>query len=377
MTATEDEGESFAAHVLNSVLQQNKVALTGVIFVSWIFVSMSWEFGKHSMLVAWAGVTSVMIVVRLLLHKSWLRKRDAGYLTSIQVLKRFQYGVAVSGILWGLIGSVFFVYSSQVHQAMSGVLLTGLCAGVVTAYSASRGASLVFIFSCIVPFRLSCLRTGNWELSLFALIYVATISQMAIMMAKVVATAYQGHTALEEQRNALLAVQTKLENALAAKGEFLATMSHEIRTPLNGVIGLTDLLLDTPLSEVQNEYALDTKECGESLLVLVNDILDLAKLEAGKLIIVTAPFDTERWLKSTMQLFRTAASDRGINLTLKVGSSVPQSLNGDSARLRQVLVNLVGNALKFTDTGEVEVCLSYANEEDDAPVFRIEVRDTG
>lgn len=137
------------------------------------------------------------------------------------------------------------------------------------------------------------------------------------------------------------------------KSEFLAVMSHELRTPMNGVIGMTGLLLDTPLNEEQREYANAIGDSGRALLDIINDILDFSKIEAGKLQLDPAPFEVEIMVNQVVGLLAPRARDKGLNLSATFGSGVPRSVEGDAGRLQQVLFNLVGNAIKFTDTGSI------------------------
>ena len=166
-------------------------------------------------------------------------------------------------------------------------------------------------------------------------------------------------------------------NANRAKSIFLANMSHDIRTPMSGVIGMSELLLDTSLTAEQRHQAQVILDSSRSLLTLLNDILDLSKLESGKLEIDQRDFDLFALLDAVMDTLSIPASSKRLEMGVIPGEGVPRWLHGDPVRLRQVLMNLVGNAVKFTDAGEVTVRVRLLSDDPDSIVMRFEVNDTG
>jgi signal transduction histidine kinase/CheY-like chemotaxis protein len=182
---------------------------------------------------------------------------------------------------------------------------------------------------------------------------------------------------LQQSREEIIAEKNKAEAASKAKSQFMAKMSHEIRTPMNGVLGMLGLLKGSPLAAEQLKMIRMAHDSAENLLEVINDILDFSKIEAGKLQLLPIYFKTSDLVNEVMDMYWAKVQDKSVRLVHTIDDSVPAAVKGDAARVRQILINLIGNAIKFTEQGEVSLGLSIAEKTSGHSVLRFEIRDTG
>ena len=331
---------------------------------------------------------------------------DAGAVRSFN--KWFVVGVLSAGAGWGAAGAFLFPPDDVVYQSFLSFVLAGITAASVTVYSPIKHALLLFLPVTLLPLAAShFIRADQIHIVMGAVVtcYMVFLYHLASIMheslMRSLALRFENKNLINELQDAkqlvedvnqklkteisvrnktaseLMKARDKAEQAARVKSDFLATMSHEIRTPMNGVLGMTELLMNTELTAKQFRFADTIRRSGEALPAIINGILDFSKIEAGELEIQHAVFDLRQLVEDTMTFFAESAHRKKIELVTIYPPEEHAAYRGDPERIRQLLMNLIANAIKFTDSGEILVKIASIQQSEESSTLKFEVTDTG
>ena len=348
-----------------------------------VVVALAWPDAPHDLLLGWGGA----VLLTALLRGAWIYVASRRRLSERAVRNGVRATVTMLAITWGVGGALVLPVVPFETTALILVILAGLIASALTTLAADPLSIRGFLAGIALPVFVA-LATSDQSHHLAAAIVVAVFTLgMAIVARRahltlvdhlrVTARLAVSEDAAKRAEAVMREARDLAERTARARSAFLANMSHEIRTPMNAVLGFVELILDTELTTEQRRALELVRSSSEALLMILNDILDYSKIEADHLELEAIPFDVSKVVHATASLLAVRAREKHLELLAEVTPEVPRAMRGDPTRLRQVLMNLIGNAIKFTDQGEVVVSVTTALAADDVVHLRFAIRDTG
>ncbi|MFN2571544.1 MAG: response regulator [Gemmatimonadales bacterium] len=347
-----------------------------------VIAIFAWPDAPHTMVLGWVAAVWLGALIR----GAWLFLATRRTLSDRVVRTGVRVTVTLLAIAWGVGGAIVLPLIPFETVALALVVLAGIIASALTTLAADPLSIRGFVAGITLPVFVA-LATNDQSHNVAAAIVVAVFTFVMILVARrahltlvdhlrITARLAISEGAAKRAEAVMREARDLAERVARARSAFLANMSHEIRTPMNAVLGFVELILDTELSSEQRRALELVRSSSEALLMILNDILDYSKIEAEHLELESIPFEVSKVVHATASLLAVRAREKHLELLAEVAPEVPRTVRGDPTRLRQVLMNLIGNAIKFTEQGEIVVSVSASTTEDTAQI-RFAVRDTG
>ncbi len=414
--AAEEAPQNAAAEAMDLKIQRTQISILynqlpqGLIatavnssLMAWILLAVV----PQSTITIWTAVMFGLCALRYVALKKFLAE-DPNAFDASKWGRIFQGGATATALTWGAAGAFLFPETSYQHQAFIGFVLAGMAAGASGSMAADDKIYRIYLALAIAPYMVRLVIEGqslNLAMAAMCLAFIAAMGLSARKNTRAIVESmrlrFQNQDLLdelsqqtEENRRAneslskeneerqkteaaLLLAMDEVKAAARTKSQFLANMSHEIRTPMNGVFGMTDLLMRTSLDARQQKLLGTINDSAKSLLTIINDILDISRIEFGKLELDIHEFNIRNIVERSTDLFSGQVSAKGLELSVFIDKDVPLVVKGDSGRIKQIVLNLLGNSLKFTKYGEISMRVTRIGHTNNSSHLRFEVRDTG